>query len=348
MKLKTALIMTSPIALAIVLRVTQKPKTSDLDFKTETIALSSFESKAQCIGRPQYPGERFMSIQRGGRLEELLAQNGQDVAEGQIIAVIEKTANSASLKAALSSYKLAQKDYSRVSRLGQSGSASREEVDRALSNLEVKRAELEKAKQSVEDGIVRAPIAGKLSYVAFRKGDRLPDGARVAAVVPQDHVVLICRMDNEVARKLPASSTIDWRILGVSTDTFTKSSVNFRKSQEASGFVGLDQEVSIETTDSGLKTAVGQNVEVTVSLGTENSAAKIPSAAVVKRADGDYVYVQDQNKKVRRQKVSILQRDANQAVVTGLLEGQSLIILDRDASQIESIIAKTEEAPKGG
>jgi membrane fusion protein (multidrug efflux system) len=348
MKLKTAILMSSPIVLAIAFRIVQKPKDSGLGLKTESVSLSKFESKTQCIGRPQYPGERFMSIQRGGRLEELLAQNGQDVSEGQIIAVIEKTANSASLKAALSSYRLAQKDYSRVSRLGQSGSASREEVDRALSNLEVKRADLEKAKQSVEDGIVRAPISGKLSYVAFRKGDRLPDGARVAAVVPQDQIVIICRMPNEVVSKLQNESKIDWRILGATSEASQQSIVKFQKAQEASAFVGMDQEVSIESTDVALKTAVGQNIEITVTLGSENAAARIPSIAVVKRADGDYVYIQDKEMKIHRQKVVSLQRDANQAVVTGLSEGQSVIILDRDASQLESIIAKNEKESKGG
>jgi len=348
MRLKNAVVMISPIALAITIRVFQKPKSNEADLKIQVVQLSSYESKAQCIGRPQYPGERFMSIQRGGRLEELLAENGQDVREGQIIAVIEKTANSASLKAALSSFKLAQKDYLRVARLGQSGSASREEVDRSLSNLEVKRAELEKAKQLVEDGLVRAPISGKLSYVAFRAGDRLPDGARVAAVVPQDRVVVVCRMDNAAVKRLPASSSISWRVVGADSQKTFHSEANFNRPQESSGFVGLDQEISIESSDPALQAVVGQNIEVIAMIGLENAVARIPSTAVVKRADGDYVYIQTDDSKVVRQKIEILQRDANQAIVKGLNDGQKLIILDRDARQIEELIAKAEETARGG
>src|SRR5690606_34678224 len=97
----------------------------------ETKFHPSYVEEIGCIGHPKPADERYASVLKGGRLEMLSVKVGDQVEEGQILGIVDKTLNASALKSTLSSFRLAEKDYRRMAGLARSGSASREEFDKA-------------------------------------------------------------------------------------------------------------------------------------------------------------------------------------------------------------------------
>jgi RND family efflux transporter MFP subunit len=341
------------IAVAVIFSVyhllTRGSKPGPLDLPVSVVErLPQYAEKVQCSGRVTSLGERFLTVQNGGRLEELSVKLGDSVQKDQILAVVDKTANSAGLKAALSSYRLAQKEYARIGSLSRSGSASREELDRALSTLEIKRAELEQAKQRVEDGIVRAPVSGKVSVLIFKVGDKVPDGSRIVAVDEASGVQVACRLPSAVVAKLPTRGEVVWRQLDRADTAAVRADSQLQVADEQRGFVGLEREVRWASSDPALGTMVGERVQLEAVLPAITDAAKISSAAVVNKADGDVIFVRDANGDYHQVKVSVLQRDAEHAIVVGVPSEGEVIVVQTEISKIEALISTKSKGSRGG
>jgi multidrug efflux pump subunit AcrA (membrane-fusion protein) len=161
--------------------------------------LPTYADHVQCVTRPKALAQTYLSVQYGGRLDRINFAPGERVKTGDIIAIVDQTANSAGLKSALSAFRLAQSDHARSTSLFASGAVTREELDSTRSRLDVKRAELEQAKQRVEDSVVRSPMDGIISVVVFKVGDKVPDGGRIAAVEDPNGVLALCRFSTDIA-----------------------------------------------------------------------------------------------------------------------------------------------------
>jgi multidrug efflux pump subunit AcrA (membrane-fusion protein) len=337
------------IALSLAVRWMFFPKKekSIIDLPTaETEYLDTFVDQVTCIGRPKPESERYVSVQKGGRLEVLNVKVGDTVAAGQILGIVDKTVNSANLKSALSSFRLAQKDYGRISGLARSGSASRDEFDKAQSNLEVKRAELERAKQGVEDGVLRAAFPGKVSVVVFKVGDKIPDGSRVAAIEAPGSLQLACRIPTLDASKLPSQEakllTVIWSNLEDPTAKAQKAPTSVQI-VESGDFVGIDREIRLSTESPAIAPMARRRVQVSIPLSEQYKVTKLPSDAVIKRSDGFFSLIKDQDDALFWVKVDVIKRDATSAYVTGIDQENTVLRLVKDVSPFESQISKAKK-----
>lgn len=296
-----------------------------------------YQGEVSCIGHPKPGAEDYAAVVKGGRLETLEVKVGDEVEKGQILGVINKTDNSAQLRSALSSFRLAQKDYNRIAGLMRSGSATREEFDRVQSNVEVKRAELEQAKQGIEDGMLRASSHGRVSVIVFKKGDRVPDGARVIAVETPGILNLSCRVIANVTARLPQQALVKWKtIVGdrPSVEAPTKIIV-----PELGDFIGMDREVILISEDERVLDFERLRVQVTMPLKAESNVTQLPSDAVIKRGQIYSVLIKDEDF-YEWVDVKILDRDSQTAYVQNLPKGVQALRLDLDLNQIEGIVAK--------
>ena len=156
------------------------------------------------------PGrEIFLTINKGGKLDKLNVHEGDTVTKGQIIGIVDETDRTAGLKSALSSFKLASSDYGRIQRLYQSKSTTLQDLDEARQRFDVRKSELEKAKELMEDGLLRSPSDGKLSLMAFSVGDIIPDGSRVGVIEDHTFYEVIIKLPAELKRIIPQQALVE-------------------------------------------------------------------------------------------------------------------------------------------
>lgn len=341
------IILTVAIVLGLSARAMFAPKkTQEMKFTVaEKEFIPDFVDKVTCYGHPKPDGERYVSVQKGGRLDALNVKVGDHVEAGAVLGVVDRTLNASNLKSALSNFRLAQKDYSRMAGLSRSGSASREEFDKAQANLEVKRAELERAKQGVEDGILRAPQAGRVTVVIFRTGDKVPDGSRVIAIETPGALRLSCRIPTQLVDRLPTEAAVTWEEAGSGVTPKPVTVKTLVTPAEVGGFVGVDREILLASEAPEVARFDRQRVMVSIPMRAEQNVTKTTSDSIIKRADGYYALAKSAEG-YQWIKVSVLRRDADTAYVTGIAPEQDIVRIQSDLNQIESMLARMGDAKK--
>lgn len=316
-----------------------KPAAVRLD-PAEVTFIPGYTDHVQCMTRPRALAETFLSVQHGGRLDRVMKKPGEPVRAGEIIAVVDETANAAGLKSALSAFRHAQADDGRIASLYRSGAVTREEFDATRSRMDVKRAELEQARQKVEDGIVRSPVDGVLSTIVFKPGDKVPDGGRVAAVEDPEGTQATCRLPAESADRIsknPAGErTSIWTVVDSNPPVTFETPVQVAVLQTEGGFRGLDVDVRIETKSPQAKQAAGKLTEIKLPVQENLNVTKIPSLAVVRREGGSFVLIQKADGKYAWQRISVLSQSAQDTIATDIPVGARVFLVKDDPTRIEA------------
>lgn len=118
-----------------------------------------------------------------GYLEQVNFKDGQTVAKGDTLFVIDQRSFKIALKSAQSRYNLAQKELERGRDLRRKNSISQEEVDRRLNEFELASAELESAKLELEFTEVKSPITGLVSRDLVNVGNLVNGSATNATLL---------------------------------------------------------------------------------------------------------------------------------------------------------------------
>ena len=74
----------------------------------------------------------------------------------------------------------------------------------------MKKAELEQAKQRMEDSMIRSPVDGVIALVPFQVGDTVPDGSRVAVIEDRTKFQVNVQVENQQARYLTETVSVDF------------------------------------------------------------------------------------------------------------------------------------------
>jgi HlyD family secretion protein len=125
-----------------------------------------------------------------GRVVELRVDEGSDVSEGDIIAVIESNELEAVFKSAQAKYKIAKDDYERSKQLYSEKMVSPQQFEAAASAFEVASAALDTAKVQYENTVIKSPISGKVLVKAIEKGELATVGSSIVTLADLSEVNL--------------------------------------------------------------------------------------------------------------------------------------------------------------
>ena len=97
-----------------------------------------------------------------GRVAEVYVQEGDAVAAGGVLAVIDSTAEAARVRELEAKLELARTDAERTRRLYRDGHVSQAALDKAVSAFDSAGAALDAARAQLEDYTIRAPLKGRV------------------------------------------------------------------------------------------------------------------------------------------------------------------------------------------
>ncbi len=328
------------------------------------------------IGTVQADAMVTVRAQVSGRLLEVRFKEGQEVAEGDVLAVIDPAAYQATFDQAnakrdqdLADLANARADLERYERLAKSEAGSRQQADQqrtSVAKLEaqtrVDKAVMDAARIDLDHTQVKAPIAG-------RTGVRVVDVGNIVSSSDTTGLVSIARIhpisvvftvpSRELPALLAAKARGDVPVTVVGSD---------RKSTVETGVVTvIDNQVDTTTGTVKLKASLpntetrlwpGQFVDLRVAVSTMKAVPTIPSAAVQRAADGAWVYVVGDDDRVKRRMVTVRRQDETRAVIAeGLADGERVVttgfarLTDGAAVRVDAeaspdAAAKPADAPK--
>jgi membrane fusion protein, multidrug efflux system len=266
--------------------------------------------------------EARLSFKVGGIINQMLADEGQTVRKGQLLATLDLTEIDAQVNQAQLASEKASRDFDRVQRLYADTAATLEQLQNATTGQNVSRQALTIAQFNRSYAQIRASVDGTVTRKVANAGEYVAAGASVYLISGNrrgDWVVRVGVSDKDWARLQPGNrATV--RLDAYPDQTF---SGTISELAQAADPVNKLYEVEIKISPGTAKLAPGLFASVTLVPARSRSYAVVPVEAIVEGNGKDgFVYIPTgDRKKVKKVPVQIGYLDGDKVLLTNGLSG---------------------------
>lgn len=331
----------------------------------QTVKKQTISSNMVLSGRVYADKEAAVIVKTPGRVESIAVKAGDRVEKGQVLFSLDKSDMQASYDQAEAAYRMAEANYrmnkekidnakiqlERFKELYEIGAISKAELEQmelqaSDASLQVVEAQRDQAKAQYDsvasaynDLDVKAPIDGIVTALNVRIGDMVTNASPAGMVVDMDRVYV----DVSVSEKVINSISREQEVLVEIASAFA-GAVKGRidsLSLAADPRTGKYQlKVYIENDDHLIK--AGMFAKVTVASETKEDVLVVPADAVVFRSGRHVVYVIEDNAVQEREVITGLENGKQIEIVSGLNEGDILIVKGMNFVKTDSEIKIVE------
>lgn len=308
------------------------------------VAKQSVPVVMQLTGHAETEHSVAVRARVSGVLQKVLFQEGDEVAAGQLLFVIDPepyaiqvAQSEGQVKQDEARLEADQANANRVTGLTQGGYVSEQDVENAKAKVKedkaaiaVDKAKLAEARMQLGYTRITAPIAGKTGAIAFRTGNLVQAAEQTPLVTINQIAPILVRFDvpqsrlSEVQQFDRAGSIVVSALESNGTPiesdgklVFIDNSVN-----KASGTVSLKARFPNGTH----KIWPGQLMAVNLTLTTEHDVKVVPGIAVQPGQNGSYVYAL-QDGRVHVRNVTVQREYRGLAIIEGGVETGDLVIV---------------------
>lgn len=321
---------------------------------------ADFPIELRAIGTVESPWTVDIRPQVEGAIEKVHFQEGQDVAQGDVLFTIDRRPYEAALAAAEATLAKdrvqaanAEAEQKRAADLFAQGVISIDANDKVAANaralsagLKADEAAVQNAKLRLDYCTIRSPLAGRTGAVMVKAGN-LVRALDTTALVVIHQVTPI-----DVVFSVPEARLAEIRGAG-RLDVVVR-----RRGEAGDGVRGtldfIDHEVDHATGNVKLKARFanagrdlwpGQFVDTTMVLSVRKSAVVVPSPAVQDGQKGPFVFVVKADKTAEVRPVTVgPSRDGETLVETGLAAGEAVVV----DGQVRLTVGATVDAKPAG
>jgi len=154
-----------------------------------------------------------LALRAGGIIQERPVNEGDRVAEGDLIAAIDATARRAAVTTAKQVLSQRESEAKAIEKLAAAGSVPKLQLDNALSALAAARSQLEAAQVELDAAEVRAPFAGVIDKLEVEKGSSVLQGAQVATLLALDPVLAVGEVSENDLRHIAIADRATVRLV---------------------------------------------------------------------------------------------------------------------------------------
>ncbi len=222
-----------------------------------------------------------------GTVRDLALTPGSIVEAGDVLVALDVSIEEAELRAQEATLALAESSLGRVERAQKNRGASELDVDRAVAERDVAKAQIARTQAVIARKTIRAPFRSRVGMTDVHIGQYLDEGTELTTLQGIDeavHVDFSVSQDVAAALRVGAEVEIDGGAGGPS-----KAKV-----------IAIDARVDRATRNAWVRTRVegagdsfapGASVRVKVPVGAPITAIAVPSSALRRGPSGDHVFV---------------------------------------------------------
>ena len=266
-----------------------------------------------------------ISAEIDGRIEDIPVEEGSNVKTGDLLIKLNTDLILPQLEMAEAQLKRDEIEYQRMVNLVEKEATAQSDLDNAMTNLAVSRAQLDEIKARLERSSITASTNGVLNQIPVEEGEYIQTGMSVAEIVDNETVKVIVEVPERdisfFTTGKEAEVYVEYRdIEKVLTGTITFIS-------ELADELTRSTRVEITLPNKEKYMRSGQIVRVAMTRQILKDAILIPLSAVIPMEHGNVVYVVNSNEAKRRDveiEIGITKGD-NVLVKNGLKPGERLI-----------------------
>lgn len=223
----------------------------------------------------------------GGRLNEILVEEGQRIAKDTLIARLDQSVYKAELAAAMASFELSKSDVERARSMQQKDVASVQTVQQAESRLRATTAEIALAQAQLAKTEIQAPFDGILGLRQVSIGDYLEAGDEIINLEQVDPLKVDFRIPETYFSIAKVGQTIDLFVDALPNEAFEGRIYAIDPLIDREGRSIL---IRAEVPNSGDRLRPGLFVSVELVYDARENAVLVPEQAIVPIGQQSYVF----------------------------------------------------------
>jgi RND family efflux transporter MFP subunit len=286
-----------------------------------------FEQFIEAVGSVSTDQNIIVSPEASGVIRSIEIKEGDNVKEGQILALLNTESIEQSIEEVKVNLQLASTLYERRKNLWKQNIGSEVEFLQAESSMKALQKKLQGLEAQLEMAVIKAPINGVIDHLMQKQGEMASPVIPFARIVNLDKVYITADVSEEYLNKINArdSVSISFPVLGVTKKArvFRTSAVIDPDSRTFSVRVNLNnRDLSLQPNLMG---------EMRMRIAKIPDALVVPSLLIKKDFKGEFVFVALDSKNgypvAQKRYIHTSIKDNNNTVVTnGLDPGQKIII----------------------
>lgn len=317
----------------------------------ETVKADSAEytKTVEVIGNIVVPHHVVLRNESSGVVASVNFDSGDSVKQGDIIIQLDVDAELANIRSATARETLAQSIYNRSQKLRHSEAISQEQLDKAVAELAVIKAEIEVLKDKIRKKTIKAPFDGRLGIHTAKIGAFLGSNTQVVSVSGDKGFVWVDFYVPQSYSKLAVSSQV------------TISAMNSRGNDGMQAVILAANDAVNASVRSRLYRAklpissmvLDTNTAVTVSVPVNkvSQVVTVPNQAVLSDQNGQYVYLvvaeaDGKGYRAKYQPIEVLASDAITTMVSQGLDSDDVIASAGAFKLFEGVLVNVQQAGK--
>jgi len=261
--------------------------------------------------------------QEEGQLLELSVREGDRVQAGQVLARYDDRIARAELDKAAATLAQAEADFARTERLVAEGFMSSESMSRAGTSLALAQAEVRLLKTRLQQMTLTAPMTGTVSQRRAEPGDATPKHAHLLSLIDPSRLVTDVQVSELALPNLRVGDSAQVRIDALGTGHFPGRILRIHPTLDPATRSGR-VEVVLEPLPPGAKP--GQFCRVSFAASNQKRLVA-PLAALQRDAAGEFVFVFQEDGKVKRVTVLSGLRLANKVEIIEGLQADARVVV---------------------
>ena len=317
--MKRILLLLSVLALAACGHRVKPVHSDPVTVKVAPVAAETTHVMASYVGKAEAVGSTIITAPYAGALVDISVKQGQSVKKGQVLARVYSEQVKAAFDMARASLTQAQDGFERIQKLKEGGAVADVKVIEIETQLAQARAAQTAARQTLEEGTLKAPFDGVVGEVYAHKGIRVD--------VLQPLVQLLDRSGTYARFAVPETEILQLTpgmAVEIEVPALEKT---FQATLETKGVVGHSLSHAYDclarVADKSLLPGMVCKVRVLMPSSTH---ILCPASSVRTGAEGRYVWCVEQGIAVRKDIVIGGYSGRNIIVESGLREGDLLIV----------------------
>jgi membrane fusion protein (multidrug efflux system) len=280
-----------------------------------------------------------------GIVQEILFEEGQKVAKGDLLVRLDESKFAARLREAEANFRLSQTTYERSRQLYADKLISQQEFDQASAVFEVNRAGVELMHRQLKDARIFAPFSGTLGAREVSPGQVMTRNTTLTWLVDLDIVKVEIDVPERFLGQIRLGQSIEVKVAAFGNRKF-RGDVFFIDPKVAPATRTALVKARIANPDHLLKPGMFAALDLTLQL--RDSAIVIPEIALMSDGDRYSVFVVDGESMAQVRRVSIGERLAGKVeILDGLKAGESVVVEGLQkvvpGAKVESTMAATDE-----
>jgi membrane fusion protein, multidrug efflux system len=233
----------------------------------------------------------------GGEVVDILVEEGQRVAEGQVLAKLDGERLRFEMQQAEANLNKLERDYGRNVDLKERGIISTGEFEKILYEMEALRASFNLAKLELSYTEIKAPITGVVARRYIKVGNTLPVNAPTFRVTSLQPLVAYLHVPEREYRHIEAGQTATMQVDALQGTAFE--GIVARISPVVDSDTGTFK-VTVEVVDETRRLRPGMFGRVDIVYDSHADALQIPRSAIIEDAGESIVYVVEEGTAHRR------------------------------------------------